>query len=302
MDYLQILERPQLHKPVWIGAFAGFTDAQEGATRAIRYMVSQLRATKFASIDPEEFYDFTSVRPVAHNNAQGQRVIRWPSNEFYYWADPAGMRDLIFFVGSEPSLKWRTYLETLMRVMAPYETEMAITLGSLLAAAPHTRDAPVTVNANREELKARLPSLQMMNSTYQGPVGITSVFVDGCSQKGLGHVSLWGHASHYVERLPNYKVSHSLVQEINRFLGTNVSLEYLVEQGKAFEIEATKAVAASVELSTYVKQLEKHFDGEFGQSQEQPSSPAASELPRVFAEELENLLKRKEADDDSSKN
>lgn len=44
-------------------AFSGWPAAAEAATRALRYLVRNLGATKFAEIDPEEFYDFTVVRP-----------------------------------------------------------------------------------------------------------------------------------------------------------------------------------------------------------------------------------------------
>ncbi len=299
MDYLQITERPQLRKPVWIGAFAGFTDAQEGATRAIRYMTAHLRATKFASIDPEEFYDFTSVRPVAYNNAQDQRVIRWPTNDFYYWPDPNGAHDIIFFLGSEPSLRWRTYLDLLMRVMAPYEMDAVVTLGSLLAAAPHTRDAPLSGIVSRDDLKARLHGLQLTQSSYQGPVGINAVFVEACKERGLGHINIWGHAAHYVERMANLKVTYALVRQMRAMAGFDLPLEPLARQAQDFEAEATKAVAMSVELSTYVKRLEQQFDGEMAS---QAQSPTVPELPRAFAEEIDKLLKGTEPDDDASKN
>lgn len=303
MDYLQITERPGLRNPAWIGAFAGFTDAQEGATRAIRYLVHHLHATKFASIDSEEFYDFTSVRPIVYNNAQGQRVIRWPINDFYYWSDPAGVRDLILFLGSEPSLRWRTYIGLLQRVMAPYEMDAVITLGSLLAAAPHTRDAPISGIVSREELKARLPGIQLTESSYQGPVGINTIFVEACKERGLGHINIWGHAAHYVERLPNYKVAAALVRQVNATFGLNLPMEPIALQASAFETEATKMVAASVELSTYVKRLEQQFDGELAAQQEQQAQgPTVPELPRVFAEEIDRLLKGKEPDEGPSKN
>jgi proteasome assembly chaperone (PAC2) family protein len=298
MEHLHITERPGLRKPVWIGAFAGFTDAQEGATRAIRYLAHHLRATKFASIDAEEFYDFTSVRPIVYNNAQGQRMIRWPTNDFYYWSDPAGARDVILFLGSEPSLRWRTYIALLHKIMAPYEMDSAVTLGSLLAAAPHTRDAPLSAMVTREDLQSRLGELRASESTYQGPVGINAVFVESCKERGLGHINIWGHAAHYVERLPNHKVTYALVKQVNASLGLNLPLQPLFHQAAAFESEATKMVAASVELSTYVKRLEQQFDGQMAARQEQQApGPTVPELPRVFAEEIDRLLKSKEPDE-----
>jgi hypothetical protein len=45
-------------------AFGGWVDAGEAATSALRSLVRQLAATPLATIDPEEFVDFTTIRPV----------------------------------------------------------------------------------------------------------------------------------------------------------------------------------------------------------------------------------------------
>ena len=51
--------RPSLRSPVLLLAFSGWSDAGSSTTTAVRYLVDQLLAKKFASIDPEDFYDFS---------------------------------------------------------------------------------------------------------------------------------------------------------------------------------------------------------------------------------------------------
>ena len=82
-------------------AFAGWPDAAEAATRALRYLARKLGAKKFAEIDPEEFYDFTLVRPRTRVNRQGERVIRWPRNDFYQVPGDANSDGLLLYVGTE---------------------------------------------------------------------------------------------------------------------------------------------------------------------------------------------------------
>ena len=53
---IQHQELPGPKFPTMIVAFAGWPDAAEAATRAVRYLVRKLPAKKFASIDPEEFF------------------------------------------------------------------------------------------------------------------------------------------------------------------------------------------------------------------------------------------------------
>ena len=94
-------ETPRLKLPTMIVAFAGWPDAAESATRAVRYLIRRLPAQKFAEIDPEEFYDFTVKRPHTRVNSRGQRVVRWPGNDFYYFAGRDESQNLLLFVGTE---------------------------------------------------------------------------------------------------------------------------------------------------------------------------------------------------------
>src|ERR671925_79471 len=57
------LERPELRAPVMVCAFKGWNDAGEAATAALSYIRGSFDAHDVARIDPEEFYDFTAVRP-----------------------------------------------------------------------------------------------------------------------------------------------------------------------------------------------------------------------------------------------
>ncbi|MEE9285265.1 MAG: PAC2 family protein [Dehalococcoidia bacterium] len=291
VEYLKRLEWPELRKPVWVGAFIGWLDAQEGASRTIRYLVDQLHATRFAELDPEDFYDFTAVRPYAYNDKEGRRVIRWPYNELFYWSSPETETDLILFLGTEPSLKWRTYVETMMDVIESHGVEVVITLGSLMDAVPHTRDSLLSGNVNKEELKERLEGLRIMGGGYQGPVGITSVFTDACTKRGLDCLSLWGHAPHYVQRRANDKVVKALTDRLNRLLGLTVPLDELERRAQTFEAEVTKAISSSIEVSAYVKRLERQYDSAQEKGEQLPS-------PQAMVEEMEEFLKRKRSEGD----
>ena len=67
----------------------------------------KLPGKKIAEIDPEEFYDFTEVRPQTRVNRRGERVIKWPRNDFYYSTPDDPERGLLLYIGTEPNLRWR---------------------------------------------------------------------------------------------------------------------------------------------------------------------------------------------------
>src|SRR5713101_6466450 len=94
-EALRFTEEPRLRDPVLIMSFAGWNDAAEAATGAVKYLVRKWSATKFAEIDPEDFYDFTETRPQVRLTRGLQRRIRWPANDFYHCSDARQARDYI---------------------------------------------------------------------------------------------------------------------------------------------------------------------------------------------------------------
>src|SRR5262249_16293340 len=102
--------------PTMVVAFGGWIDAGEAATGAMRRLVRQLSAVHLASIDPEEFFDFTKVRPVVRLTAEGERIIRWPRTAFWTWQPTEGGAGLLLFRGMEPHRRWRTYSTLLLDI------------------------------------------------------------------------------------------------------------------------------------------------------------------------------------------
>jgi PAC2 family len=90
MDEVEFHREPPTNVPTMVVAFGGWVDAGEATTGALRYLVRQLAATPLASIDPEDFCDFTQLRPVVRLTAEGERTIRWPRIAFWTWQPPAG--------------------------------------------------------------------------------------------------------------------------------------------------------------------------------------------------------------------
>src|SRR5258705_9790611 len=109
MDAVEFHREPPSNVPTMVVAFGGWIDAGEAVTSAMRYLVRQLAATPLASIDPEDFFDFTQVRPVVRLTAEGERVIRWPRSAFWTWQPPESGAGLLLFRGMEPQPRWRAY-------------------------------------------------------------------------------------------------------------------------------------------------------------------------------------------------
>ena len=144
MDAVEFHCEPPSTLSTMVVAFGGWIDAGEAVTGAMRYLVRQLAASPLASIDPEDFFDFTQVRPVVRLSAEGERTIRWPRSAFWTWQPPDGRAGLLLFRGMEPQRRWRAYATTLLDVAARCGVQRIVSLGALVAAVPHTRPPRVT--------------------------------------------------------------------------------------------------------------------------------------------------------------
>src|ERR671937_1689756 len=156
----------KLRAPALVCAFTGWNDAGDAASAAVRFVGASLGATRFAQIDPEEFFDFQATRPQIRLTEGRTRELTWPSIEIYEARVPRAPRDLVLLQGPEPSMRWRTFTRALVELAEALGTQMVVTLGALLADVPHSRPVHITGIASDEALVERLG---MSGSNYEGP-------------------------------------------------------------------------------------------------------------------------------------
>src|SRR3954465_10268512 len=144
MEHVVWRERPKLRSPALVCAFKGWNDAGEAASAALGFLIDSFEAREVARIDPEEFYDFTAVRPTVSMTEGRTRVIKWPANTLHAAEVPGTDHDLLMLQGIEPSLRWREFTEIVIDMARQLGVGMIVTLGALLADVPHTRPVPMT--------------------------------------------------------------------------------------------------------------------------------------------------------------
>jgi proteasome assembly chaperone (PAC2) family protein len=286
-DHLRIAERPELRAPVLITAFRGWNDGGQGASLAAGYLAKTWGASRFADIDPEEFYDFQVSRPHVSLVEGVTRKLEWPENAFYHAHVPAIERDVVLLLGIEPNTRWRRFTELIVGLSLDLQIELVISLGSLLADVPHTRPSPVTGSATEQRL---IEQYGLQGSRYEGPTGIVGVLHDACRNAGLASVSLWAAVPHYVSLAPSPRAALALCQRLADLLGTSVEAEELEQAVDAYSDQVTEAVAADPDTQAYVEQLEQRAD-ELGPQFDVPSGD-------TIAAELTRYLREREEEDD----
>ena len=253
MSALIIEELPTLTNSVLVVAFAGWNDAGSAATHATQFLVQKLQARRFASLEPEEFYNFSELRPQVQLRDGLYREVSWPANDFFYSRPATSQQNLVFGVGIEPHLRWKTYAATLLDLARQCGVNLVITLGALLADVAHSRPVRVAGFSSDPVLAAQL---QFTPSRYEGPTGIVGVLNDACRRAGLASVSFWANVPHYISAAPNPKAALALIGRLESFLHLTLDTTELRVATLDFDSKIAQAVAENPNMATYIRQLE----------------------------------------------
>ncbi|MFL5863560.1 MAG: PAC2 family protein [Solirubrobacteraceae bacterium] len=285
MQPLQWEHRPDgLRAPALICAFKGWNDAADAASSAITYVGGALEARRFATIDPEEFYDFQATRPRVKMMEGQTREIVWPAVELFEARVPRAPRDLILMTGSEPSFRWRTFCQLVVELAEALGTQLVVTLGALLADVPHTRPVSVTGLSSDQALVARLG---LAPSSYEGPTGIVGILHAACQQAGLPSASLWAAVPHYIAATPNPKAALALVRKLEGLVGVAVDGTDLEIASADYERQVNVAVQSDPDVQAFVERLEQ------AAGDEPDDSPPALPSGETIARDLQRFLRQR---------
>jgi proteasome assembly chaperone (PAC2) family protein len=272
-------ERPKLRAPVMVCAFKGWNDAGEAATAALSFIRGKFECSEVARIAPEEFFDFTAVRPTVRLTEGRTRTIEWPSNSISAAEVPGAEGDLVMLQGVEPSLRWGRFTEAIVDVANELGARMVITLGALLADVPHSRPVTVTGIASDESL---VEKLGFERTSYEGPTGIVGVLHHTLAKAGMTSASFWASVPHYVAAAPNPKVALALLRAFEGTAGVAVEATEMEEAAESYEQQVSAAVASDPEVKAFVERLENAMDEVQSETSSEEQIPSADTIARDF--------------------
>ena len=287
MPPLQWESRPDgLRAPALVCAFKGWNDAGDAASAALSFVGASLGATRFATIDPEEFFDFQATRPRIRVVEGGTRDITWPAVEIYAARVPRAPRDLILLQGSEPSMRWQTFCRLVVDLAEALGTQLVVSLGALLADVPHSRPVSITGVSSEPSLVERL---HVNPAGYEGPTGIVGVLHAACAEAGLPTASLWASVPHYVAAAPNPKAALALVRHLEQLVGVSVDAGELESAASDYERQVNLAVQSDPDVQAFVERLEQQVQ------EEEAAEAGPTDLPSgdVIAREFQRFLRQR---------
>jgi proteasome assembly chaperone (PAC2) family protein len=257
LDHVRFDAKPVETDAIVIAAFEGWNDAGDAATTAANAVIDQCNGRGFAAIEPEEFYDFTTVRPLVRLDSDGARSIHWPETTLSL-CPPTDLRPaLVVVTGVEPQLRWRTFCNQIVGVAQQLNASMLVTLGALLADVPHTRPTEVFGTTEDETIRGRtsLPA-----SSYEGPTGILGALNSIARSRSLPTASLWAAVPSYVPSAPSPKAAVSLISSLSSLIEVPLETDELEISAESYQQQVDELVAEDEDTAQYVRQLEETFD------------------------------------------
>ncbi|HEX6390174.1 MAG TPA: PAC2 family protein [Solirubrobacteraceae bacterium] len=274
-----------LRAPALVCAFTGWNDAGDAASAALQFLGASLGATRFARIDPDDFFDFQATRPKVTLTDGRTRRIEWPEVEIYAARVPRAPRDLVLLQGAEPSMRWRGFCRLVVDLAEALGTQLVVTMGALLADVPHSRPVPITGLSSDDALVERLG---LQPTSYEGPTGIVGVLHAACQEAGVPTASLWASVPHYVAAAPNPKAALALVRKLESLVGVSVDAEELERSAADYERQVSLAVQSDPDVQAFVERLERA-------AAEEEDEIASRDLPSgdVLAREFQRFLRQR---------
>ncbi len=257
MEEIIYTEKPNLNEPYLIIGFEGWPNAGEVSSFAIQYLVDSLKAKRFASIPTGNFYQISSLRPVAVIKEGRLIELKSPGNHFYY-VKTSLFSDLILFYGVEPHLRWDLFADVLLDVAERFNVVQIFTIGGTYDYIPHTWPPRVSALFNHENLRENLIRAGLGLTEYSGPISIHTFVLEAAKKRDLKAVSLWGHAPQYLQT-KNIKVVCSVLKTLIDLTKIEMDLSELEKAGDYFDQQVNHLVAEDPKLQEVISKLEEVY-------------------------------------------
>jgi proteasome assembly chaperone (PAC2) family protein len=257
MEEIIYFEKPNLKKPHLIIGFEGWPNAAEVSSFALQHLIDSLRAKKFASIPTENFYQVSSIRPMAVIKEGRLVELKSPGNYFYYVKNPFSS-DLILFYGIEPHLRWNVFTDIILDLAVRFDVPQVFTIGGTYDYVPHTFPPMVSALFNLEILRDKILEAGLGLTEYSGPISIHTFILEAAKKKGLKAISLWGHAPQYLQT-KNIKVACAVLKKLINFIKVEIDLSEVENASDYFDQQVNQLVEEDPKLREVISKLEEVY-------------------------------------------
>lgn len=245
-----MMEDTKASGAVMIAAFEGWNDACQAATDVVRHLVAKYESREVRHIRCGEYYDYQATRPIVCY-ATGRRRIVWPQTTFYDITLRPGLH-VYAQIAPEPNYRWIEYCRQSLRIADELDVTRLITLGSMFADCPHTRDLPLEVDDGSGHIDP--------DQRYSGPAGIPTVLDTIAADEGLDTATMWVSIPQYLGSDGCAQATMQMLGGLSDLLGVNLDPGDLPAKSEQWKAKASVLTRCNDALAEYVRHLEQDYD------------------------------------------
>lgn len=291
-DPYEVLEEPDLDRPVLVVMLQGWIDAGVAAATAVGILDKQLDTREVVRFDGDTFLDYRARRPLMELREGVNTGLVWPRIVLKAGKDRDG-KDVLVLTGHEPDMAWRRFCDLVGALARRYGVRLSLGLGAYPFASPHTRPSRVSITAGSEELASSLPYLK---NSVDVPAGIEAALEVHLTSLGIPSVGLWAQVPHYAANFPYPGATLSLLAALCDTAELSLDLNRAIRDADQHRAKLDELVQGSDEHMQMLRQMEAAYDAEAASGAAAPSvgGPASGEpLPTgdEIAAELERFLR-----------
>lgn len=254
------IEKPNLNNPYLIIGFEGWPNAAEVSSFSIQHLIEKLEAKKFAYISHDNFYKFSSSRPLGIIKQGRILELKFPSNNFYYSKNKLS-KDIILFQGTEPHLRWKSFVKSILNLALTFKVSEIITIGGTYDYIPHTFPTKVSAVYNNNDLRDKIIGAGIGLTEYSGPISIHTFILEEARLRGIKAMSLWGHAPQYLQA-KNVKVIFEVLKKLCYLIEEDIDLYNLQIACEYFDQQINQLVEKDPKIREIIEKLEEIYKAE----------------------------------------
>ena len=229
MTSIKVLDKPKLNNPLLIEGLPGVGNI---GRVAVGYMISELKAKRFAHLYSEHFFPFVML--------QDNYEIKLLKNEFYYIkAKKKGQRDLVLLVGDCQSLSPNGHydvIESILDFAQKLGVKEIVTIGGL-ATGDMEEKPKVLGSVTDKELTTKYKGYGIEFTAGEKVgyiVGAAGLLLGLGKERGIKGLCLLGETSGF-PIVTDPKAAEAVLNSVKKMLHLNLDMSKLEDRVKEME-------------------------------------------------------------------
>ncbi len=249
-----------LRKPDFIAAWPG---VQNVALSAVEYVKTKLRARPLARMELGEHFSPSGV-------AIEKGLVTKPSfpqNDFYYWINPKGDRDLLIFLSDgQPDLQAYEFAKKIMDVAHSFGARTLFTAAAFPSSEMHFTEKPRLWGAATRATSAQLLAKYGIPSMQKGIVaGMNGLLLGVARERRLPAICLLGEVPKFAIPFNNPRAACLILESMKQMMDLELDLGELEKLADRVETEVEKASKEA--MGKYIQEYTVDYRDLFSEDQ-----------------------------------